>query len=132
MLPSRKDTWGLVVNEAMAAGLPVVVSTGAGCAVDLVDVGANGLTVAPGDAGALTDALGRVAGLPEADRAEWGRRSCEIVAGFDLGAFCDGLWSAAQAGRRRADRGLSPAAALALSALRLAARRPRAFQAVPD
>jgi len=36
VLASRKDTWGLVVNEAMAAGLPVIVSTACGCAADLI------------------------------------------------------------------------------------------------
>ncbi len=116
----------------MAAGRPVVVSTGAGCAVDLVDEGANGLTVPPGDPAALADALARVAALSDAERAAWGNRSREIVAGFGLDAFCSGLWDAVQAGAGRADRGLSPRAAIVLGALRLAARRPRAFQAVPD
>ena len=36
MLPSLKEEWGLVVNEAMASGLPVIVSRTAGCAEDLV------------------------------------------------------------------------------------------------
>jgi glycosyltransferase involved in cell wall biosynthesis len=35
-LPSLKEEWGLVVNEAMAAGLPVIVSRTAGCAEDLL------------------------------------------------------------------------------------------------
>lgn len=132
VLPSHKDTWGLVVNEAMAAGLPVVVSEGAGCAADLVDDGANGFTVPPGDAAVLADRLGRIASLSDAERSAFGRRSREIVAGFGLDAFCEGLWAAVRAGHDRADRGLSPAAALVLGALRLAARRPRAFQTIPD
>ena len=132
VLPSRKDTWGLVVNEAMAAGLPVVVSTGAGCAVDLVDEGQNGITVPPGDATALANALSRIAALPDAEREAWGKRSRGIIAAFGLDDFCAGLWEAARAGSHRADRGLSPVAALTLGALRLAARRPRAFQAIPD
>lgn len=130
VLPSRKDTWGLVVNEAMAAGLPVVVSEGAGCAVDLVD--GNGLTVPPGDVEALAAALAHVAGLSDAERASMGARSREIVAGFGLEAFCEGLWSAIGAGAARADRGLSLPGRLVLGALRLAARRPRAFQTIPD
>lgn len=36
VLPSFKEEWGLVVNEAMAAGLPVIVSRTAGCAEDLL------------------------------------------------------------------------------------------------
>ena len=132
VLPSHKDTWGLVVNEAMAAGLPAVVSWGAGCAEDLVEEGANGFTVPPGDAAALADRLGRVAALSDAERRDFGNRSREIIAAYDLDAFCRGLWDAAQAGQSRADRGLSPSGRLTLGALRLLARHPRAFQAIPD
>lgn len=132
VLPSHKDTWGLVVNEAMAAGLPVIVSTGAGCAVDLVDEGANGWSVPPGDGAALADALGRIAALPDDERDAFGERSRAIIARFGLDDFCDGLWAAAEAGRARADRGLSLAARAVLGGLRLAARRPRAFQTIPD
>jgi glycosyltransferase involved in cell wall biosynthesis len=42
VLPSRYETWGLVVNEAMRHELPVVVSSQVGCAEDLVDEGQTG------------------------------------------------------------------------------------------
>lgn len=42
VLPSREDVWGLVVNEAMASGIPVIVSDHAGCASDLVTSGVDG------------------------------------------------------------------------------------------
>ncbi|WP_316804869.1 glycosyltransferase family 4 protein [Pedobacter nototheniae] len=42
-LPSLNETWGLAVNEAMAAGKPVLVSDAVGCAVDLVENKINGL-----------------------------------------------------------------------------------------
>lgn len=42
ILPSLGDAWGLVVNEAMAAGLPVIVSDKVGCSDDLVNIGENG------------------------------------------------------------------------------------------
>ncbi|WP_412060584.1 glycosyltransferase [Rubrivirga sp. IMCC45206] len=132
VLPSHKDTWGLVVNEAMAAGLPVVVSDGAGCAVDLVAPGANGFTVPAGDPAALADRLARIAALSDAERAAFGDRSRAIVSAFGLDDFADGLWAAIEAGGERADRGLSLPARAALAALRVAARRPRAFQAIPD
>lgn len=44
--PAHKDTWGLVVNEAMATGLPIVVSRETGCVADLVCEGENGYTFA--------------------------------------------------------------------------------------
>ena len=42
ILPSYDEPWGLVVNEAMAAGLPVIVSNECGCSLDLVRDGENG------------------------------------------------------------------------------------------
>ena len=43
ILPSAYETWGLVVNEAMAAGLPCIVSNKVGCRYDLVKNGKTGL-----------------------------------------------------------------------------------------
>jgi glycosyltransferase involved in cell wall biosynthesis len=42
VLPSISETWGLAVNEAMACGLPVIVSDKVGCSVDLVEQDKNG------------------------------------------------------------------------------------------
>jgi glycosyltransferase involved in cell wall biosynthesis len=42
ILPSKSETWGLSVNEAMACGLPVVVSTSCGCQPELVIEGVTG------------------------------------------------------------------------------------------
>jgi glycosyltransferase involved in cell wall biosynthesis len=61
VLPSGwGDTWGLVVNEAMATGLPCVVSDRVGCAPDLVAPGETGEVFPMGDEAALTSALERV------------------------------------------------------------------------
>ena len=51
------ETWGLVVNEALATGLPCVVSDAVGCAPDLVHNGETGYVHALGDIDGLTDAL---------------------------------------------------------------------------
>jgi glycosyltransferase involved in cell wall biosynthesis len=59
VLPSERETWGLVVNEALATGLPCVVSTTCGCAVDLVDDTTGG-TYPVGDIDALHSAVQRV------------------------------------------------------------------------
>jgi len=42
VVPSRSETWGLVVNEAMACGIPALVSDGVGCAGDLIEPGVTG------------------------------------------------------------------------------------------
>jgi glycosyltransferase involved in cell wall biosynthesis len=50
VLPSdASETWGLVVNEAMASGIPAIVSDAAGCAPDLIDEGATGWSFPLGD-----------------------------------------------------------------------------------
>ena len=54
------ETWGLVVNEALATGLPCVVSDRVGCAPDLVTPGETGEVFPATDAAALADALTRV------------------------------------------------------------------------
>jgi glycosyltransferase involved in cell wall biosynthesis len=65
ILPTYTDTWGLVVNEAMACALPVILSRAAGCAVDLVRENWNGLLVSPMDVSSLTSAMRGLANQPE-------------------------------------------------------------------
>lgn len=65
ILPTYSDTWGLVVNEAMACGLPIVLSEVAGCAPDLVEENWNGLLVRPQDESSLAAAMERLAKQPD-------------------------------------------------------------------
>jgi glycosyltransferase involved in cell wall biosynthesis len=60
VLPSEDEPWGLAVNEAMCASLPVVVSREIGCVPDLVRAGVNGYTLEAGDVGGLAFALQRL------------------------------------------------------------------------
>ncbi len=48
-LPSKRETWGLAVNEAMAAGKAILISDKVGCAIDLVNPGVNGAVFKSGD-----------------------------------------------------------------------------------
>ena len=85
VLPSdSRETWGLVVNEAMAAGLPVVVSDAAGCSIDLVRNGENGFSYPCGDVSVLAERLGSIVALGEDGRRRFGDRSRDIVAGFGI------------------------------------------------
>jgi glycosyltransferase involved in cell wall biosynthesis len=79
VLPSRYDGWGVVVNQALGAGLPVVCSDAVGAAEDLVIPGENGYVFPSGDAAALQAALEAVTG--EAGRiASFSARSLELSA----------------------------------------------------
>jgi 1,2-diacylglycerol 3-alpha-glucosyltransferase len=81
VLPSLSEPWGLVVNEAMASGLPVIVSSRCGCADDLVEDGSNGFLV---DSSALSiaEALARMSALNLEERLRMGERSQAIIANY--------------------------------------------------
>ena len=66
VLPSRHEPWGLIVNEAMAAGCPAIVSSDVGCHADLITDGVEGCVFPVGDVGALAGALHRVFSTPDA------------------------------------------------------------------
>ncbi len=65
VLPSRHDGWGVVVNQALGAGLPIITSDHVGAARDLVRTGENGFTFPAGDANALAAAMLRYAAHPD-------------------------------------------------------------------
>lgn len=65
VLPSRHEPWGLIVNEVMNAGLPVIVSDDVGCGPDLIQNGVNGYIYPVGDISALESALRRILETPE-------------------------------------------------------------------
>ena len=78
VLPAENEPWGLIVNEAMCAGLPVVIADEVGCVPDLVRDGENGVLVKAGDAESLTSAL-RLLLQDEDKRRTMGRRCIEII-----------------------------------------------------
>ena len=74
ILPSRYDGWGVVVNQAIGAGLPVICSDAAGAGHDLVEPGVNGLRFPAGDVAALTSCMDRFA-ADATLAAQWGAAS---------------------------------------------------------
>ena len=86
VLPSAyQETWGLVVNEAMAAGLPAVVSDRVGCAPDLIIPGETGEVFPAGDIDAFASQMQKYVDSPEEIRRQ-GARAAEHISGYSLEA----------------------------------------------
>jgi glycosyltransferase involved in cell wall biosynthesis len=92
-LLSSYEPWGVVVNEAAACGLPLVLSDRVGAARDLLRDGENGMLVPAGDVDAAAAALVRLAFDPGL-RERMGARSRELVRGFGYGPSADNLLAA--------------------------------------
>ena len=111
VLPSFRETWGLVVNEALCFGLPVIVSDQVGSGRDLVRHGSNGFIFPQGDQDVLAEQLAQIAGLPGEERAAMGAKSLDIItewsqkdlAGY-LKRYLDDIHS-----RRAGGPGINPA-----------------------
>lgn len=98
VLPSTREPWGLVVNEAMAAELPVLVSDRCGCAPDLVREGQNGYTFDPAQAGVLQSLLHRVEALSPEQRANMGQVSGKLIGAYSPAGFGAAIATIVQAG----------------------------------
>ena len=79
VLPSAQETWGIVVNEAMCFGLPVVVSDQVGASRDLVEIGINGFTFPSGDVDQLVANIQRLVELPEEERLKMESNSRDMI-----------------------------------------------------
>jgi len=91
---STTEQWGLVVNEAIASGLPVIVSERCGCVPELVR--GNGFTFNPMDDHELASLLFKMATLSDDERKRLGDASYKIAANFVPDRFGDGLERAAR------------------------------------
>lgn len=90
VLPSRSEPWGMVLNEAATAGLPLVATEGVGAARELVEHGVNGFRVPAEDERALAEALRRLAD-DGAFRSAAGARSRELVGRLTPQAWAEGV-----------------------------------------
>ena len=90
VFPTFSDTWGLVINEAMACGLPVIASSVAGAAAELVQDGWNGRVVPPGELDGLVSAMRQLAEDPIV-RQRMAANSMEQIARYSARAWADGF-----------------------------------------
>jgi len=104
VLPSQTEVFGLVVNEAMCASLPVITSNAVAASCDLIREGENGFTFPPGDVDQLADEIDRLLD-DELLRQKFGQRSLEIISGWNLDRTVDGIMAALNyvAGRKNYD-----------------------------
>ena len=93
VLPAENEPWGLIVNEAMCAGLPVVVSEEVGCVPDLVRNGVNGYHMRAGDVGSLVYALKKLL-AEESQRKRMGAASLTIMNGWRYDQCRQGITAA--------------------------------------
>ena len=81
VLPTREDIWGLVINEAMAYGLPVITTDRCVAGLELVEDGVNGYIVPVGDVDALAEKIRQVF---RGDPAQMGTASLEKVRRYTI------------------------------------------------
>jgi len=92
VLPTHTDTWGMVVNEAMACGLPIICTDVAGCAADLIS--SNGILVAVSKISELSDAMRAIATDPEL-RNRMSAESRRLIQGYSPQHCAEGIAKAA-------------------------------------
>ncbi len=93
VLAAEHEPWGLVVNEVMCAGLPLVVGAGVGCVPDLIHPGVNGFTCEAGDPTSLARALEPLVRDAEL-RRRMGEQSRRLVSGWGYEQCRQGLRAA--------------------------------------
>jgi len=101
VFPTYTDTWGLVVNEAMACGLPVIASEAAGCVADLIVDGWNGRVVATREVEQLASAMEELATNTEL-RSLMGGRCRQRIEQYSPEAWAAGLAGAVFSYERQA------------------------------
>jgi len=99
VLPSETETWGLVANEAMASGLPCLISDRVGCGPDLIDRGITGDIHPMGNVAALSELMVRYSDSSQI--AAMGKAAERKIERYSVEAAADGLLSAVETVRRR-------------------------------
>jgi glycosyltransferase involved in cell wall biosynthesis len=92
---STQEQWGLVVNEAMASALPVLVSTHCGCYADLVEEGVNGYGFEPKNLSQLIELMTKIT-IGNIDSYKMGQASLRKINAFSPDFFGQGFANAVQ------------------------------------
>ena len=95
VLPTYTDTWGMVVNEAMACGLPVIVSRLAGCTTELIRDGWNGFLIAPKDVDRLGSAMKQI-GEESGLRRRMGENSAQLISDYSPEVWANSIVEVSQ------------------------------------
>lgn len=82
ILPSRSEPWGVALQEAAAAGCPLICTDAVGASVHLLQDGLNGLRVGVGRPGELAQAMAKLAGASAERRAQMGEASVTLASQF--------------------------------------------------
>lgn len=114
---SITEQWGLVINEAMASGVPVIVARNCGAASDLVEDGVNGFLIDAHSVQNIASAIAALIDMPQDARNRMGAASRRIIANWSPDRFASALMSAAEAARSVPARRLAPWDRILLHAL---------------
>lgn len=95
VLPAENEPWGLIVNEVMCAGIPVIVAAEVGCVPDLVRDGQNGLLFKAGDVQALAASLRRLL-TNQPERETMGRQGLQMIREWSYERCRRGILAAAK------------------------------------
>jgi 1,2-diacylglycerol 3-alpha-glucosyltransferase len=103
---STTEQWGLVVNEALASGLPVLVSNRCGCAPDLVRESVNGFTFDPFNIEQIAQLMLKTSAF-NFPLSDFSAASARIIADWDLERFASGLKAAGDKAFQIGSKGIS-------------------------
>ncbi len=96
ILPSKFEPWGLVVNEAMAAGLPIILSDAIGALPDLLMEGENGWNFKYDNSNELTNLFNHISKIDNTILVDMGKRSKEIIENYSCQTWANKIadWTA--------------------------------------
>jgi len=93
VLPSENEPWGLIINEAMASGLPIITTDEVGAVADLVQHGKNGYVYSVGDINALKGSL-QLLGNNVPLRKQFAQNSRQLIASWNIDRSVQGIRAA--------------------------------------